>query len=71
MKEEDFKAKDLKLTKIFDDSESGVASYRLPTKIVDGIYKLVFKMEELVMVATNHIIGFSLSLTVILKDFDI
>ena len=38
LKQDDFKAKDLKLTKIFDDSESGVASYRLPTKIVDGIY---------------------------------
>ena len=38
LKQDDFEAKDLKLTKIFDDSESGVVSYRLPTKIVDGMY---------------------------------
>ena len=61
LKQDDFKAKDLKLAKIFDDSESGVASYRLPTKIVDGIYtgcKACGQDEELVMVATDHIIGF-------------
>ena len=38
LKQKAFKAKDKKLTKIYDDSKSGSASYRLPTQIVDGIY---------------------------------
>ena len=36
LNQDNFKAKDTR--QIFDNSESGVASYRLPTKIVDGIY---------------------------------
>ena len=38
LKQKDFKKKDKNLRKIFDKSKSGSASYRFPTKIVDGIY---------------------------------
>ena len=74
MKQDDFKAKDLKLTKIFDDSESGVASYRLPTKIVDGIYTGCKACDQDGGIShggnwSHH--WFSLPLSVILEDFDI
>ena len=38
LEQNDFKATDLALAKIFDDSKSGVATYRIPTEVVDGIY---------------------------------
>ena len=74
LKQDDFKAKDLKLTKIFDDSESGVASYRLPTKIVDGIYTGCKACGQDGGIShggnwSHH--WFSLPLSVILEDFDI